>query len=329
MIKLEQPWLQRILQAQITAYEQSRLAHALLIHGDSQLGKRALALALATRLLCSKASAKFACGQCKSCQWMAAGSHPDFSHLSFMVNERTGKLSSMIVVDQIRDLSRTFSMTTQQLGAQIAIIEPAEAMTTAAANALLKTLEEPSEARFIILVSDEPGKLPATIRSRCQKVAVRLPGNEESLDWLLGLKVPQAQANEALVAARGNPGLAFDLISNDGLSTLKQVRKDMDQLASGKLAGSEVAKVWLGDEQTAQRLRFAADLVSLTIKSRLTEGVAGEALKSQAEIPAMAQWFDEINLLRAQLPVPLRHDLILSGLLANWRSMSKTQTRVN
>ena len=165
-----------------------RLHHALLIAGPVGLGKLDLARALVASALCERRREDlFACGSCRSCQLLAAGSHPDRVHVTFLPRPKPNedKLRTELIVDQIRELSQRLSLASQFGGLQLTLIEPAEALNENAANALLKTLEEPTAASVIILVCNDASRLPATIRSRCQRLEFKLPPHDEALAWLL------------------------------------------------------------------------------------------------------------------------------------------------
>lgn len=170
------PWLQPIL-AQLTLLAtQQRMAHALLISGMAGLGKRPLANALSAFLLCKQPINQQACGQCKSCLLLAAGNHPDI----LLLNPE----SNTIGVDDIRRLIEFTQGAAQQQGNRVIILPQAQRMSEAAANALLKTLEEPPQGCFLLLLSEQPQRLKATLLSRCQQWRVA-PLNETALlSWL-------------------------------------------------------------------------------------------------------------------------------------------------
>jgi DNA polymerase III subunit delta' len=157
------PWQQLQWRQVLSQYQQNRLPHALLLCGPSGLGKGAFAQQLANLLLC-QAPAGAACGNCSGCRLLAANHHPDLFKL---VPEEKGK---NIKIDSIRELTDSLSQTGQRAGYQVAIINPADALNKAAANALLKTLEEPEGKVQFLLISDQPARLPATIISRCQRI---------------------------------------------------------------------------------------------------------------------------------------------------------------
>ncbi|MBY4597287.1 DNA polymerase III subunit delta' [bacterium BD-1] len=318
------PWQQRVLDKALASLAEGRLGHALLLVGAERLGKQAVAELLGKRLLCGSPGADgLACGRCRGCQLFAAGTHPDFRDVSFLPNDKGDKLRSEIIVDQMRELGQWFALTPQLGGAQVALIHPAHALNTAAANALLKTLEEPAPGRYLLLVSDRPGRLPATIRSRCQRLEFRLPARAESEAWLRAQgHGPQALA-KALDAARGHPGLAADWLEAGSLALRGEVQADLNALADGRKAPVELAQAWLGDEQAALRLRFAAELALDGISARLA-GTPAPGLTLPGDFQKLSAWFDGINRARDQLRVPaLRHDLALAALLLEWRSMFK------
>ncbi|MFY2764416.1 DNA polymerase III subunit delta' [Arenimonas sp. MALMAid1274] len=316
------PWQQRILDAALASLAEGRLGHALLFTGAPRMGKLEVAQVLVRRLLCATPGADgLACGRCRGCELAAAGTHPDFRNVSFIPVEKGDKLRSEIIVDQMRELGPWFALTPQMGGAQVALISPAHALNLNAANALLKTLEEPATNRYLILVTDRPGRLPATIRSRCQRLEFRPPARDEAVAWLRARGHADAVLGPALDAARGHPGLAEDWLANGGLALRREVQADLNALATGRQSPVPLAQRWLGDEQAELRLRFAAELVLDGISQRLAAGPAS-GLTLPADFQKLSTWFDGVNRAREQLAVPvLRHDLALAGLLLEWRSM--------
>lgn len=317
------PWQQEVLDKTLAIAAEDRLGHALCLVGPEKMGKLEVAQQIARALLCKTPRAnKQACGECRSCVFIKAGTHPDFLNITYEANEKTGKLFTNIVIDQIRRLSQWFSLTPQFGGAQVAIVHPADGMNYAACNALLKTLEEPSQNRFLILVTDKPGSLPATIRSRCQRILFRLPEPADSLEWLKLRGYAAELAGPALGAARGHPGLALDWLEHGGLQMRREVQADMNAVSANKMSPIELAQRWLGDDQAELRLQFAADL-SLEVAG-FTQGIARpekSGLTATPDFMKLSQWYDALNRLRSQLDSPIRSDLLLAGLLREWRSM--------
>lgn len=316
------PWQQRVFDGVLAALAEGRLGHALLFTGAPMMGKGRAVEMLARRLLCRSPGADgLACGRCRACELFAAGSHPDFKRISFIPNDKGDKLRSELVVDQMRELGQWFSLTPQMGGAQVALITPAHAMNLNASNALLKTLEEPSRDRYLLLVTDRPGRLPATIRSRCQRMEFRPPGRDEAIAWLRGQGHSDQALESALDAARGHPGLAAQWLAEGGLELRRTVMADLNALASGKQPAVELAQRWLADDSAELRLRFAAELALDGASHRLA-GQPAPGLTLPADFQKLSAWFDGMNRARDQLAVPaLRHDLALAGLLLEWRSL--------
>ncbi len=293
--------------------QRDAMPHALLLCGPAGLGKRAFAQRFVRGLLCERAAQGEPCGTCRSCLLLAAGSHPDFIGLSFGLR-KDGVQRSEIVVEQIRELSARLAMSSQFGGWQVALIDPADAMNAAAANALLKTLEEPSTQTVLILLVDAPWRLAQTIRSRCQRIEFQLPLAAAALAWLQAEGVADAAA--ALTAAGGNPGLARDWAQQGALDRRREVRKDLAALAAGRGQPQEVVKRWL-DSEPAQRLWFAAQAAADELKARATAGSG--PLTSTLDAEALDAWYGAANRARESLRGPLRGDLLLLALLAQWR----------
>ena len=305
------PWQQRIYAQAAASLEAGRLGHALLFAGPAQLGKRAVATRLAQRLLCENRSDDGEpCGQCRACHLLEAGTHPDYQFISFVPNKEGTRLRTEIVIEQIREVSERLSLTPQYGGAQIVILDPAEAINHAASNALLKTLEEPVEGRYLWLISAHPARLSATIRSRCQKLEFRLPPENESLSWLRARGHSESVAREGLEAARGHPGLADEWLQGNGFAVRREVAADLAKLSRGELAVADAAQRWAADGDLELRLRHAADL-ALADAGRLTD---------PGRTRSLAAWFDQANRVRDLLRTTVRADLAVVELLLAWRS---------
>jgi DNA polymerase-3 subunit delta' len=310
------PWQQRAYAQAADALDHGRMGHALLLCGPARLGKLAVAQRLAQRLLCrDRDSEGEPCGHCRGCQLFLAGSHPDYTLVTFAFNKEGTRLRTEIVIEQIRDLSARLALTPQYGGAQVAIIDPADAVNHAACNALLKTLEEPQPGRFLWLVAADPGRLPATIRSRCQKLEFRLPAPEEALAWLQAQGHEPSTAGEALDAARGHPGLADAWLRDGGLALRREVAADLAQLARGQVSAAATAQRWVADEHAALRLRFATDLAL-----HEASGLAATRLTDAGRTRRLAAWFDAANRTRALLRTTVRADLAVAELLLAWQS---------
>ncbi len=213
------PWHRPALERLLA--RRPRLPHALLVSGRPGIGKVEFARELARSLLCESPIDRLACGQCPSCHWFGQSNHPDYREIVPEAAEegdaeaadadagRDAKKSLVIKIDQVRAIRDFVALSTHRAGHRVIALHPAEALQPAAANALLKTLEEPPPATVIVLVADRPARLLPTIRSRCESVALRAPARAEALAWLAagGAQDPEA----ALALAGGAPLLAARL----------------------------------------------------------------------------------------------------------------------
>lgn len=196
----------------------ARLAHAWLLHGPAGVGKVDFALAAAQAFLCESPTADHtACGQCSACLWFAAGNHPDFRLLrpealedeeeggdEAPAGRAKGKAPSKdIRIEQIRRAQEWAAIATHRGGLRVIVVYPAEAMNGPAANALLKTLEEPPADTVFLLVSDRPDRLLPTVRSRCRALPLPCPPADTAAAWLEAQGVDAAR--EKLAAVGGAP----------------------------------------------------------------------------------------------------------------------------
>jgi len=192
------PWLESIWSRLWETEHRGQLSHAIMLRGRAGFGKRDFARAFISSLLCTAPKQDTACGQCRSCGLLVAGSHPDFLKIA---PEEAGK---SILIDHIRDLGRYFALRPHYGLRKIALIEPADAMNRAAANALLKILEEPPSAGMMVLVADRPERLPATVRSRCQQYSLDLARTGDLIPENLDIPSRKLRA-ETLARAGGSP----------------------------------------------------------------------------------------------------------------------------
>ena len=324
------PWQQRAYAHAGAALDAGHFGHATLIVGPALLGKRLLAEHLAQRVLClTPRAGGEACGSCKSCMLFASRSqyepletrpdgspshpwghsaHPDLSFVGYEINAKTGKPRAELVIEQVRAVSEKLTLTPQLGGAQVVIVDPADAINWNAFNALLKTLEEPQPGRYLWLLSSSPARLPATIRSRCQRLELRLPPRDEALQWLAARGHRGELAREALDAARGHPGLADAWASGDGLALRRAVAQDLQALQRGQAAAAELAQRWVADGRADERLAHVAELA--------LQEAAG--LTDPARTRTLAARFDVANRTRNLLRSTVRADLAVTEALMGW-----------
>ena len=212
--RLPLPWLGKPLAASRALAG----AHALLIHGPAGAGHLEFGLLLAQATLCESAAVQRPCGRCASCHLVLTRVHPDLLLVlpdalrvslgwvddeDSKLNKADAKPSRGIRVEQVRQAIAWSQQTSGRGRGKVMVLHPADALNATAANALLKTLEEPPGALRLLLTSADPERLLATVRSRCQRLPLALPATAIAEDWLReqGLAEPQA----VLALAGGSP----------------------------------------------------------------------------------------------------------------------------
>lgn len=233
------PWLEPTWRSLLGRLATDRMPHALMLTGRRGVGKLALARALAGAALCNRPGEQGdPCGHCPSCRLHAADTHPDLVYVT-IPEDRT-----RILVDQIRELAETMGLSRSVGAHRVAVLWPAEAMNDHAANSLLKTLEEPPEGTVMILVTSQPSRLPATIRSRCQLVTVPFPDEDAARAWLALQGVAEADLGTLLCLSRGAPLTALALAEDDAVTRWRGLVDDIGELVRGRRGVVQAAERW-------------------------------------------------------------------------------------
>lgn len=220
------PWLIDDWQALFARYQDSNLPHALLIEGTRGIGKRQFARFATQTFLCRDASTEGPCGRCAECSLFLAGSHPDIFTVAPAAD------SEVIKVDQVRRSIEWLQLTAQYNGYKVLTLQPADAMNRNAANSLLKTLEEPSRDTIIFLLTEHPGALPATVKSRCQRISLRLKNRRETEQWLKEQGV--VDVDTALSLSRDGPLLALSVMDVEFEQIRQRVFKAWQSVLTGQ-----------------------------------------------------------------------------------------------
>lgn len=315
------PWQAAAWAGIIELVESGRVPHALLLAGPPGSGKGDFAAALAARLLCTAPVAGLACGECRGCALLAAGTHPDFLRVAPEDD------SSVIKVDQVRNAIRFTSLSTQQAGYKVLVIAPADSMNTAAANALLKTLEEPPAATVLVLVSSRLSALPATVLSRCRRISLAAASDAEGLAFL-GEVAPDV-ARAALGLAGGAPLAARQLLELGLLDERGPMLAELDRLSADMTVFATVSKRWSG-----LGLASLALLLPSLLRDLLVVGAGGEdALLLHADLaPGLRALAKKVDLEPAarvpgmllhllaqkQAASGLREEMLVDELLGFW-----------
>ena len=227
------PWQHSVWQGLVERHQQQGLPHALLLSGASGTGKQAFAHQLAAFLLCHSVSNKTAqvpCGQCQSCQLLRAGSHPD------LLLAKPEDKSRQIRIDSIRKVNEFLAQTPQISQSQVVILHPLDVLNGNAANALLKTLEEPAGQSYLLLLGERMGAVMPTIRSRCQILSLPSPASTEAAGWLsaqLAQPVDASLQKLALRLCHGAPLKALEYINSHQLDALQSWIEQLQHWTKG------------------------------------------------------------------------------------------------
>ena len=204
---------------------------AYLFSGPPGIGKRVVALELARAWLCHRGEPE-PCGSCPSCRAVGGDAHTDWLLVAPEKEKERNKKS--VGVDQVRDFGAWLWQTPSRGGRKAALVDPADALSNEAANALLKTLEEPPPGRLIVLVAARAGGLPATLRSRCQPVAFGPLSDAEVAEVLRRNGWPPEAARQAAALADGSPGGALARDGKAWQESVEGVRAVLEALERGE-----------------------------------------------------------------------------------------------
>lgn len=221
------------------AYQAERLPHAMIFAGPVGVGKATTARALADLFLCQKPTGVSPCETCESCRAFAAGSHPDFHVITkelIRFHDKTGKSKGIdLSIHVLRPELIEPAGRKPSLGrGKVFVVEQAEVMNAQAQNALLKTLEEPAGRTLIILLTDQPGALLPTIRSRCQTLRFSPLDPETVRKELQRRGVEESLAHDAAKLSRGSLGTALKWIEDGVIAPARELAGQVDAAMAGR-----------------------------------------------------------------------------------------------
>jgi DNA polymerase-3 subunit delta' len=322
---MKYPWQEKQWQQIWSAFQAGRLPHGLLLSGMAGTGKYDFALHLAQALLCQQIGTNGEpCGKCHACRMALTSAHPN---IYLVAPEKEGHA---IKVDQIRELAEFVQQSSMQQGLRIAIINPAHSMNMNAANALLKTLEEPAQGAVIILVTDQIGSILPTIKSRCQRMLFPRPEQETALRWLqLQSNTSGMSCEQALRLAHGAPLAALSAAQQDILPLRTELFQALTDLARKKADPLTLAAKWQKTDPVQWLDLLAgwiADLLRLQTGADLTQlhnQDFTEALQATAaHIPAARNQriLQQAVKMRGQLSGGINYNkqLLMESLLIHW-----------
>ncbi len=298
------PWHAPAWDAVLAQYHQQRLPHALLICAPPGTGGELFAEQLAACMICSgDVDRRAACGNCQDCYLFAQEAHADCMKLR---PEAAGKA---IPVDAVRAIGGFAAQGGLRRDVSVVLLHPAEALNHYAANALLKTLEEPREGVHLLLATTAPGRLLATLRSRCQRLVLPAPKPAQALQYVAEQSPAGTDAALLLSLVGGAPLHALKLLEGDGLPERQRFVKAVSELESGRSSVVRVARAAAG---------LALDEVLDVLYLRLAERQRQQSGAGRGQVLFRA--FDQ--LLEARRAVLFagnpNRDLLLESLLLAW-----------
>jgi DNA polymerase-3 subunit delta' len=315
------PWLTPALERFETAHGRGHLGHAWLLTGHKGVGKLNLALVLAHRLLGAggpvPALDPDTALAALATRHDPADHHPDLHWLHPIEDKET------ISVEQVREIIEAISLTAHRGKAKVVVIEPAEGLTTAAANALLKTLEEPSGDSYLLLLSHQPGRLAATIRSRCQRIEVDAPQASTIAEWL---GVPRSTVEDLQRSVGDSPLEIAAAVRAADSSIFNKLQNDLVGISEDKIDPQSVANAWFKD-RTELALVWLQRHLHAELKVRAGDAsVSTEVTVPQSpalhnawrDLPArtLFEQYDRAEKLLNQLGSGLNVELALQALLS-------------
>ena len=313
------PWLLPDAGTLLAAANSRRLHHALLVTGIDGIGKQAFCQWLSEALLCRQRTPAGACGACNSCQQLMALSHPDF--LAVLPEGA----NAGIKIDSVRELVEWLQLTAGQNSYRVALISEANGLNRHSANSLLKTLEEPSANAVLVLCATRIGALPATVRSRCQKITLKMGDRDAAVKWL-GEQC--AEPELALIEAGGGPYAALrnlDDLHQGARDLLLAAWQDLflHKGSVGRIADS------LGKLDTAQCLTMFSKWSVMAAKHscQITFGANPAVILAISETRdrlSIEQWFtlhERLLQLHRSDSASFKTQTVLEGLFADIRLM--------
>ncbi len=324
-------WLMPSFSSLVKRLCSGTLPHALLLTGQKGIGKQRFAEALMRAVCCEEPDKEgFACQQCRSCQLINAGSHPDVKSINPV---ETGKIIS---IDQIRALNQYVLLKAQLSGNKVAVISPAEKMNIASSNSLLKTLEEPPAHSLLILVTDRPAMLPATIRSRCQNITLSKPSVDVGTQWLKTyIDSPKDHLELLLALTDGAPFEARKLADSELLKHRDKMLSDLEGLIRGQNDPVSIAEAWLKVSMSDSLYwlqRWVEDLIRLKSSENLPD-IANSDVRERLQkveplwnLKSLFSFYDQLCETIRLCETSCNPQMLLEDLLIFW-THRKEQSR--
>ena len=309
------PWQQQVWETLTGRFP--KLGHGLLFYGKKGCGKEAFAQQFLAWVLCLNRQPDGPCGECGSCQWLKADTHPNYVYIS--TDEDNKKQNAKIKIEKIRDLLPFVQQTVD--GWRVVVIEPAEALNIASSNALLKTLEEPGENIVIILLADHYLKLPATIRSRLQHFALDRISSVQFGEYV-EVQLPEAgSSQQQLLMNLSNqmPLQAVEVAQSSWLPLRQEFIEDWKKLAIQKNMPMAIATKWNKSLSFGEFGQMFEYLLSDLICVKLNQAVKNidldfNVLAEQYSLETLFKIYEDFQRAKQYLEQNVQSNLVLDEL---------------
>ncbi|WP_395376460.1 DNA polymerase III subunit delta' [Marinicella sp. W31] len=317
-------WLQPYQQQWSQLLRKEQKPHAVIIEGNTGIGKKNLADILSAIMLCSISNSE-ACGTCSNCHLSTGGHHPDV--LQIAVED------GLIRVAEIRQLTQFFTSRPHCSQHKIACINGAEKMNKSAANALLKVLEEPPATATLFLLTDSPQQLLPTIRSRCLRMRIDISQQKQAvIEWLEQQKGNRAGIEKAGFLADYAPFRTLQLLQSEAVTQLEEVMADLLKVVSHKASVSEISHSWV-QKDYFMLLSYLQPIImyQLCQLSDTEEGIFGDHplwgyLRTQEiSLNTVYMLAEKLNSLIIELQTQLKKELMIESFLVFFKNTINDQ----
>ncbi|AUX89243.1 DNA polymerase III subunit delta' C-terminal domain-containing protein [Acinetobacter sp. ACNIH1] len=309
------PWQQQVWETLTGRFP--KLGHGLLFYGKKGCGKEAFAQQFLVWVLCLNRQPKGPCGECGSCQWLKADTHPNYVYIS--TDEDNKKQNAKIKIEKIRDLLPFVQQTVD--GWRVIVIEPAEALNIASSNALLKTLEEPGENIVIILLADHYLKLPATIRSRLQHFALDRISSAQFSEYVEAQLPEAGSSQQQLLMNLSNqmPLQAIEVAQSSWLPLRQEFMEDWKKLVIQKNMPIAIATKWNKSLSFGEFGQMFEYLLSDLICVKLNQAVKNidldfNVLAEQYSLEILFKIYEDFQRAKQYLEQNVQSNLVLDEL---------------
>lgn len=324
---LEYPWLQKTWNSFVNLVSLQRLPQTFLISATTGLGKEKLIECMEKFLLCKDPKPHESCGKCRSCHLFQQGTHTDYRHLG---------IDESITIDEIRQINDFFNQTSHQAGRRIITLNHVDKLHVGAANALLKSLEEPPKDIIFLLTAEKIASVLPTIQSRAFKITLPIPSSEITIDWLRKRHPARNEVDLTwcLTLSGGSPLMADTLLKEQSLDKPLQLLCEILFFKKNELIYQKEMQQWISTQPYDILQLIYYLMVKLVYQIARQENdlllrlLNSEKLKviiQQISLEQVLIYFEKIQETLQEFSTPgVNKALLLESLFFMWQEILKT-----